>query len=148
MTLNPVIARRTALAAGVAGAGAVALAACSSDSGTKSSKSSKSSKSDSSAGQDVATLADIKVGEAIAAKVDGKDVLVGRPTETTAVCFSAVCTHQGCTVQAAGAKLACPCHGSAFDAKTGAVINGPASAPLTKIAVKVDNGKVVTSSTG
>ena len=40
--------------------------------------------------------------------------------------FSAVCTHQGCTVdKVAGGAISCPCHGSRFDAQTGAVIGGP-----------------------
>jgi len=36
----------------------------------------------------------------------------------------------GCTVGAAGKQLDCPCHGSVFDAQTGAVVNGPAQSPL------------------
>ena len=43
---------------------------------------------------------------------------------------SAVCTHQGCTVGESGKQLACPCHGSVYNAQTGAVINGPAPLPL------------------
>jgi Rieske Fe-S protein len=52
--------------------------------------------------------------------------------------FSAVCTHQGCTVDsvAAGA-ISCPCHGSKFDAATGAVVNGPADKPLPPVTVTV-----------
>ncbi len=41
------------------------------------------------------------------------------------------CTHAGCTVGTfSGGVLTCPCHSSRFSA-TGAVINGPAAAPLT-----------------
>ena len=43
---------------------------------------------------------------------------------------STICTHQGCTVGEAGKQLDCPCHGSVYDAQTGAVINGPAQLPL------------------
>ena len=43
---------------------------------------------------------------------------------------STVCTHMGCSVGAAGKQLDCPCHGSVFDAQTGAVVNGPAQTPL------------------
>ncbi len=43
---------------------------------------------------------------------------------------SAICTHQGCTVGESGTRLACPCHGSVYNAQTGAVINGPAPLPL------------------
>ena len=90
-------------------------------------------------------LADIKVGEAVSAKLsDGSKVVVARPTETTAACFSAICTHMGCTVKPAGKELHCPCHGSKFNATTGAVIHGPAPKPLPSVAVHVVAGEVVT----
>ena len=37
----------------------------------------------------------------------------------------------------------CPCHGSKYNALTGAVINGPAALPLAPVAVSVKDGKVV-----
>jgi len=60
--------------------------------------------------------------------------------------FSAVCTHQGCTVgSVSGGVILCPCHGSRFDAGTGAVISGPAPRPLPKIPVVVRNNDVYTA---
>jgi Rieske Fe-S protein len=57
--------------------------------------------------------------------------------------FSATCTHRGCTVGAVQAGvIACPCHGSWFDAATGAVLNGPATRPLPVIPVAVRDGNV------
>jgi Rieske Fe-S protein len=57
--------------------------------------------------------------------------------------YSAVCTHQGCTVAYQNGELACPCHGSVFDPSKGrAVLNGPAQAPLPQIPVRVQNGRV------
>jgi Rieske Fe-S protein len=70
---------------------------------------------------------------------------VARPTDTDAVAFSAICTHQGCTVAPSGSRLNCPCHGSVFNALTGAVEHGPARSPLPSIPVKVVNGNVVTA---
>ena len=72
-------------------------------------------------------------------------MIVSRPTGSTVACFSAICTHQGCTVQPEGNKAVCPCHGSVYDAKTGKVLQTPAPAPLPKVSVKVDHGDIVTS---
>ena len=59
------------------------------------------------------------------------------------VAYSAVCTHQGCTVAYKDGKLACPCHGSVFDpANGGAVVSPPANRPLPDIPVEVRDGKV------
>jgi cytochrome b6-f complex iron-sulfur subunit len=134
------ITRRTALAAGAAGAGAVALAAC----GSSSSKS--QSQSTPTANAQLVKLDDIEVGKCVSAQLpDGRTAIVSRPTSDTAVAFSAKCTHMGCTVQPAGTELHCPCHGSKYNALTGAVIHGPAPRPLAKLAVRVANGEVVTS---
>ena len=56
--------------------------------------------------------------------------------------FSAVCTHAGCTVALSGRALACPCHGSRFNADNGAVTQGPATRPLPALRVVVRNGQV------
>ena len=70
-------------------------------------------------------------------------VVLTRETGDKVHCFSAVCTHQGCLVsQVAAGKISCPCHGSTFDANTGAVVNGPAPSPLAAVPVTVVNGTV------
>ncbi|MGH8997711.1 MAG: Rieske (2Fe-2S) protein, partial [Acidimicrobiales bacterium] len=52
--------------------------------------------------------------------------------------FSSICTHQGCTLgSVSGGTINCPCHGSKFSARTGAVVNGPAATPLPAVAVVV-----------
>ena len=45
-------------------------------------------------------------------------------------CFSTVCTHAGCIVQASRDDLWCPCHNSYFDAYNGKATGGPANHPL------------------
>jgi len=65
---------------------------------------------------------------------------------STVHCFTAVCTHQQCLVTTVtGGAIHCPCHGSAFDAGTGAVLAGPAPAPLAEVPVTVEDGQVVPS---
>jgi Rieske Fe-S protein len=133
-----IVTRRTVLAAGAVGAGTVALAACGSGSST--------GQATPQANAQLVKLTDIEVGRCVAAKLpDGRTAIVARPTSETAVAFSAKCTHMGCTVAPAGSELHCPCHGSKYNALTGAVIQGPASQPLARVAVRVSNGAVVTS---
>jgi Rieske Fe-S protein len=74
------------------------------------------------------------------------DIVLTRASSGDVHAFSAVCTHQGCTVDTVAAgSIDCPCHGSSFDADTGAVISGPASRPLPPIAVVVRDGQVFSS---
>ena len=56
----------------------------------------------------------------------GDPALVIQQTAGEFVAFDAVCPHAGCTVayQTAAQIIACPCHGSEFDPRTGAVIAG------------------------
>ena len=59
--------------------------------------------------------------------------------------FSAICTHQGCTVEydESAGRLQCPCHGSAFDPSDGSVVQGPAEQPLAAVDVVVDEDEGV-----
>lgn len=58
--------------------------------------------------------------------------------------FSAVCPHQGCTVDYSRSQriFICPCHGAEFDATNGAVQRGPARDPLPGISVVVRSGQL------
>jgi Rieske Fe-S protein len=69
-------------------------------------------------------------------------------TKTGVFAYSAICTHQGCTVEylKAGKKLVCPCHRASFDPFNGGkVISGEAKGPLAKINVLIKSGWVVQS---
>jgi len=73
----------------------------------------------------------------------GDPSLVIQQTADVYKAFDAICPHAGCTVayQASAGVIACPCHGSEFNPKTGAVIVGPATSGLTPIKViKGSNG--------
>ena len=135
--------RRQVVTAAV-GAGSVgALAACSS--GSSSDSGSAGGPAGGAAGTVLAALSAVPVGSAVAAKDSaGRPVLVAQPTAGKVVAFSAICTHQGCTVAPAGTKFQCPCHGSTYDAATGGVLKGPATAPLAAVTVHVADGNVVT----
>ena len=70
-------------------------------------------------------------------------VVVTQPVAGTFRAFSAVCTHQGCTVErVADGIIACPCHGSRFDVDDGAVVRGPADEPLPPVAIAVDGTSI------
>ena len=60
--------------------------------------------------------------------------------------YSAVCTHQGCTVQfnSASSKLQCGCHGAVFDPFNEAkVVTGPTNTALPKIKVATEGAWIV-----
>jgi thiosulfate dehydrogenase [quinone] large subunit len=73
---------------------------------------------------------------------DGHPDIVVRLTDGRLVAHSAVCTHAGCTVAYKGGQIVCPCHGSRFNARTGAVINGPAVTPLASRKVIQHAGEI------
>jgi cytochrome b6-f complex iron-sulfur subunit len=130
--------RRTVLVAGIAVAGTAGLAAVAGCSAK-----SAAAQSTSTGSGVLATVASIPVGNAVSATLDGKPILISQPVAGQIVAFTAICTHQGCTVAPAGKEFKCPCHGSVYNAATGAVIMGPAPAPLAAISVKVQAGNVV-----
>jgi thiosulfate dehydrogenase [quinone] large subunit len=73
----------------------------------------------------------------------GDPSLVIQHTAGNFVAFDAICPHAGCTVafQSSADIIACPCHGSEFNPRTGAVVNGPATSGLNPIRViKGSNG--------
>jgi thiosulfate dehydrogenase [quinone] large subunit len=69
------------------------------------------------------------------------DIVVRQPSGSLTAC-SAVCTHAGCQVDYSDGRLHCPCHGSVFDSRTGAVRHGPATQPLARKRVIERDGGV------
>ena len=73
---------------------------------------------------------------------DGSPDILIRQQSGSLTALSAVCTHAGCEVGYQGGVLVCPCHGSQFNATTGAVIQGPAVTPLAKKRVLERGGQI------
>ena len=111
-----------------------------SDGGSK-----KSSGGDAGAGGTaIASESEVAPGRAYKFKDSGNPAFLVHLDNGDFVAYSAICTHQGCTVAYKNGNLACPCHGSVFDPANGAaVIAGPAPSPLPEIPVKVEGGEVV-----
>jgi nitrite reductase/ring-hydroxylating ferredoxin subunit len=148
----------TALGVGAAGA---SLAACGGgagssgggsgggesggDSGGGSQASSPSSGGEAKAGgAAIAGESEVASGSAVTFEDAGDPAVLVHLQNGDFVAYSAVCTHQGCTVAYKNGQLACPCHGSVFDPAKGAeVVAGPAPTPLQEIPVKVEGGEVV-----
>jgi len=156
-TAQPGLTRRATvpLFALAAGAGGYLLTACGSSgsSDTSSAKASPSTDSDGGADEtpsaaaatsgssdddanELTSLDKVPAGSGVI--LTDKKIVVTRDTSGTVHAFSAVCTHQGCTVSSVkNGVIMCPCHGSRYDASTGKNIGGPAPSPLASVAVTV-----------
>ena len=90
----------------------------------------------------LATTAQVPVGGGKI--IDGPNIVITQAVAGTFKAFSAVCTHQGCIVDAiANGTIDCPCHGSKFSIKDGSVVNGPAASPLPPIAITVQGTSII-----
>ncbi len=97
----------------------------------------------SGTGTHLVALADVPVGSGHI--VSNPPVVVVRTSADHVVGFSAICTHQGCTVSSiSNSTIDCPCHGSKFALTTGKVVAGPAPRPLPAVPVEVRGGQVYT----
>ena len=93
----------------------------------------------------VGKLSDVPVGGSASGEANGQKILIYRPDETTVLAYSAICTHQGCVVNAADGEFVCPCHHSTFALDNGTVTGGPAPAPLPRYAAAIDGEWITVS---
>ena len=108
----------------IAGAAAVAVTGCATYGATP-----PPAPPPAPAGTRLAKAADIPVGGGIV--FPEQQVVVTQPAAGAFHAFSAVCTHQGCTVaDVSGGTINCRCHGSKFALTDGAPKEGPAKRPL------------------
>ena len=97
----------------------------------------------------IAAISDLNVGSALSIKLATGDPGILIRTDTDVVCaFSAVCTHEGCTVNydSGSKELICPCHGARFDPlQNGKAIGGPTRTPLTELPVEISGEYIISS---
>lgn len=90
-------------------------------------------------GTAIGPAADVPVGQAASFQdpATGDPSIVIQPRSGEFVAFDAVCPHAGCTVgyDPTAKVIICPCHGSQFNASTGAVEVGPAATGLNRLAI-------------
>ncbi|MET9830001.1 Rieske (2Fe-2S) protein [Streptomyces sp. NPDC006385] len=132
--------RRTILFA-TGAAGATALVAGCGDSPGNGDSTPAPTASPGQEGRQLAATGDIPVGGGTIFK--DEQVVVTQPREGEFKAFSAICTHQRCTVgSVSDGTINCPCHGSRFDITDGSVANPPATRPLPEKRITVDGNSI------
>lgn len=99
-----------------------------------------SSAESSETGPGLASTAEVPVGGGIV--LADEQLVITQPARGEFKGFTAVCTHQGCTVNRVADTIDCPCHGSKFDITTGEPVDGPAPTPLAEIDLVVEGDTI------
>ncbi|MEU4110515.1 Rieske (2Fe-2S) protein [Streptomyces sp. NPDC027717] len=144
--MNQPATRRTLLATGAATL-AVCCVGCGDDGGSSSAAASTSpgeSSSASSGSGDGRALGSVgEIPEGGGKIFTAEKVVVTQPAKGEYKAFSAICTHQGCTLnKVADGTVDCPCHGSKFRISDGSVAHGPATEPLAAKEIMVHGNSI------
>jgi len=92
----------------------------------------------------VAAVSEFPVDGRLSAIVDDRAVLVIRVGEQY-YCIEDVCTHDGQPLTNGplnGCEITCPRHGARFDIATGKPLCMPATAPIPRFEVRVNNNQI------
>lgn len=96
-------------------------------------------------GEVLVSTGDVEVGGGV---ILG-DVVVTQPSDGEFKGFSAICTHQGCTVASiSDGTINCPCHGSRFSIEDGSVVqaatglSADSQSPLPEVSIVVDGDAI------
>jgi nitrite reductase/ring-hydroxylating ferredoxin subunit len=85
------------------------------------------------------------VGGAALVQSSSGNFLVARTAQDTFAAFTAICTHQTCTITGfQNGLFVCPCHGSEFNT-SGARVSGPAPRPLRQFTTSFANNVLTIS---
>jgi 3-phenylpropionate/trans-cinnamate dioxygenase ferredoxin component len=83
---------------------------------------------------------DLKEGDMQAFDVRGTKIALANIAGTF-YAFGDTCTHRGCSLADGDLEettVTCPCHGSEFDVRSGAVLQGPAREPVETYEVRAE----------
>ncbi len=84
-------------------------------------------------------------GSALMFRFGSHPAMLIHHADGTMVCFDAVCSHLGCTVQyqPEQKRIFCACHGGVYDEHTGANVAGPPPKPLSIYHVETQDEQVI-----
>ena len=90
------------------------------------------------------SASDIPEGEVRAFDANGVPVAVANAGGAL-YAFDDTCPHRQCSLaegELEDTTIVCPCHGSAFDVRTGEVVNPPARDPVQSYETRVEDGQL------
>ena len=93
---------------------------------------------------DVAADGDAEDGTLVEVTADGEPVLLAR-VDGAWLAVAGDCTHDECPLadgEVIDGAIHCMCHGAAFDLRSGAVLEPPATEPLAVYPLRVSDGRL------